>query len=72
MESKSQSVDIDTLKRDFDMLMEHLRIISCTGEYIINNKKKDLFKDKFNISKYMSNLTLSILLKLYNDLLSYL
>ena len=36
------------------------------------NKKKDLFKDKFNISKYMSNLTLSILLKLYNDLLSYL
>ena len=40
MESKSQSVDMDSLKRNFNMLMKHLRIISCTGEYIFNNKTK--------------------------------
>ena len=74
MESKSRSVDIDTLKRDFDMLMEHLRIISCTGEYIINNKKKHnmviprkylSISNKFKLNKYQIQEIINNIFKIY-------
>ena len=74
MESKSQSVDIDTLKKDFHMLMEHLRIISCTGEYIFNNKKKHNMviprkylpsSDKFKLNKYVAQEIFNDIFKIY-------
>lgn len=74
MESKSQSVDIDALKRDFHMLMEHLRIISCTGEYIFNNKKKHNMviprkylpsSDKFKLNKYVAQEIFNDIFKIY-------